>query len=70
MIDVDGSKTIDKEETLKFWSKNFPKLNSNELFESVDKDNNGSIEESEWVEFWANVYKSGHTKDEIIVEVN
>ena len=28
MIDVDGSKTIDREETLRFWSKNFAKINS------------------------------------------
>ena len=41
MIDTDGSKTIDREETLRFWSKNFPKLNSNELFDQVDKNNDG-----------------------------
>lgn len=69
MIDVDGSKTIDREETLKFWSKNFPKLNSNELFDQVDKNNDGSIQVNEWVEFWAIVLNSGHTEDEISSEV-
>ena len=44
LIDTDGSKTIDREETLRFWSKNFPKLNSNELFDQVDKNNDGSIQ--------------------------
>lgn len=68
-IDIDGSKTIDFEETLKFWGKNFPKLNSKELFQSVDKNNDGSIQEDEWVEFWYNVYKSGHSKEEIMMEV-
>lgn len=69
LIDVDGSKTIDYQETVKFWGKNFAVLNSKELFQSVDKDNNGSIEESEWLEFWYNVYKSGHSEEDIIAEV-
>ena len=43
LIDTDGSKTIDREETLKFWSRNFPKLNSNELFDQIDKNNDESI---------------------------
>ena len=41
MIDVDDSKTIDREETLKFWSKGFAKINSSVLFEQVDKNNRG-----------------------------
>ena len=69
LIDVDGSKAIDYQETLKFWGKNFAVINAQELFQSVDKDNSGTIEESEWVEFWFNVYKSGHNKDDIICEV-
>lgn len=69
MIDIDGSKTIDKDETIKFWSKNFPKLNSNELFDQVDKNNDGSIQVNEWVEFWTIVLNSGHTEEEIEAEV-
>jgi Ca2+-binding EF-hand superfamily protein len=69
MIDVDGSKTIDREETLRFWSKNFPKLNSNELFDQVDINNDGSIQLNEWFEFWALVMKSGYSEDEISNEV-
>ena len=69
LIDTDGSKTIDREETLLFWSKNFPKLNSNELFEQVDKNNDGSIQLEEWIEFWSIVLKSGYSEDEVIAEV-
>lgn len=69
-IDVDGSKTIDKAETLKFWGTKFAKLNSDELFASVDKNNDGSIQEEEWLEFWFNVYKSGQKKEDIIFEID
>ena len=51
LIDLDDSKTIDRDETLKFWSKNFPKINSNELFDQVDKNNDGSIQLEEWIGF-------------------
>ena len=59
-IDTDGSNTIDKEETLKYWLKkvskffkffnrkgNFSKLNTDELFKAVDTDNSGDISEDE-----------------------
>ena len=68
-IDIDGSKSIDYQETLKFWGSKFAKINAAQLFESVDKNNDGTIQEEEWVEFWHNVYKSGHPKEEIILEV-
>jgi Ca2+-binding EF-hand superfamily protein len=69
MIDVDGSKTIDREETLKFWGKNFPKLNTQELFSQVDRNGDGSIQLDEWLEFWELVLKSGHSKEEVSSEV-
>ena len=69
-IDVDGSKSIDKEETLKFWGTKFAQLNSQELFSSVDKNDDGSIQEEEWMEFWYNVWKAGHNKDDIIFELD
>lgn len=68
-IDTDGSKTIDREETLAFWAKNFPRLNSNELFDQVDKNNDGSIQLTEWVEFWTLVLNSGHPAEELEGEV-
>jgi Ca2+-binding EF-hand superfamily protein len=70
MIDTDSSHTIDKEETLKFWSKNFPKLNSNELFAQVDKNQDGSIQLNEWLDFWVLVLQAGHSEEEISSEVN
>mmetsp|Transcript_104816 Transcript_104816/g.146113 ORF Transcript_104816/g.146113 Transcript_104816/m.146113 type:complete len:126 (-) Transcript_104816:20-397(-) len=69
-IDVDGSKTIDKEETLKFWNKNFAKLSTEALFRSVDKDRNGSISEDEWMSFWEEVKKAGHSDEEILDELS
>ena len=70
LIDTDGSNTIDREETLKFWSKNFPKLNSNELFEQVDENGDGAIQLEEWLEFWAIVLRSGYSVDEVAAEVS
>ena len=70
LIDIDNSNTIDRDETLKFWSKNFPKLNSNELFDQVDKNNDGSIQLEEWIEFWTIVYNSGYSEDEICNELD
>ncbi|KAM3138908.1 hypothetical protein pb186bvf_008921 [Paramecium bursaria] len=76
-FDVDGSKSIEKNETIKYWyfiaingrKSNFAKLNTEELFKSVDTDNSGTISEDEWLNFWEEVYKSGHTEDEIIEEL-
>lgn len=70
LIDTDGSKSIDKQETLKFWGNNFAIINARELFQAVDKDDSGTIEESEWIEFWYNVYKSGHSVENICEEVS
>ena len=70
MIDKDDSKIIDREETLKFWSKGFGKLNSKVLFDQVDKNNDGSIQFDEWMEYWRIVYESGYSEDEIIAELD
>ena len=70
LIDVDDSKTIDREETLKFWSKGFAKINSGVLFEQVDKNNDGTIQFEEWMEFWRVVYESGYGEDEICAELD
>mmetsp|Transcript_66328 Transcript_66328/g.76964 ORF Transcript_66328/g.76964 Transcript_66328/m.76964 type:complete len:132 (-) Transcript_66328:119-514(-) len=69
-IDVDGSKSIDKAETLKFWKNNFAKLNTEALFSSVDADNNGLITQDEWIAFWEEVKNSGHTEEEISDELD
>ena len=70
MIDVDDSKTIDREETLKFWSKGFAKINSKVLFDQVDKNNDGTIQLEEWMEFWRVVYESGYEEEEICAELD
>ena len=70
LIDIDNSKTIDKDETLKFWSSNFAKINSCVLFDQVDKNNDGSIQYDEWIEFWSTVYDSGYSEDEICSELD
>ena len=69
-IDIDGSNTIDRNETLNFWSKNFPKINSNEFFDQVDKNKDGTIQLEEWLEFWAVVFSSGYTEEEISSELD
>lgn len=70
MIDTNHSETIDREETIKFWGNNFPKLNTNELFSQVDKNNDGTIQLDEWLDFWRLVLKSGHSEDEVSSEVS
>ncbi|CAD8104797.1 unnamed protein product [Paramecium primaurelia] len=68
-FDVDGSKSIEKSETIKYWKSNFAKLNTEELFKSVDTDNSGTISEEEWLNFWTSVLRSGHTEEEISDEL-
>lgn len=52
-----------------FRKSNFAKLNTNELFNAVDADKNGNISEDEWMDFWREVRKSGHSEKEIESEV-
>ena len=69
-IDIDDSKTIDPDETLKFWSSNFTKINSTVLFDQVDTNNDGSIQYEEWIDFWRIVYDSGYSEEEICTELD
>ena len=68
-FDVDNSNTIEREETIKFWSKNFGKLNTREMFKDLDQNNDNQIEMSEWMEFWGRVKKSGYDEEEIKTEL-
>ena len=36
----------------------------------MDLDNNGDISEEEWMEFWQEVKRAGHSEEEIEEEVN
>ena len=69
LIDIDDSKTIDREETLKFWSSNFAKINSTVLFDQVDTNGDGEIQYNEWIDFWRIVYDSGYSEEEISDEL-
>ena len=68
-IDVDGSPTIDMEETAKWWSNNFAVINSRAMFEAVDTDHNGKIDYDEWIHFWTMVKQHGHTDEELEEEL-
>ena len=70
MIDIDDSKAIDRDETLRFWSSNFAKINSSVLFEQIDKNYDGSIQYDKWLEFWKLINNSGYSEDEICIELN
>jgi Ca2+-binding EF-hand superfamily protein len=39
------------------------------MFEAVDVNNDGSISEDEWVEFWETVKSHGHSDEEIMEEI-
>lgn len=83
-IDIDDSKTIDKDETKKFWwhnfmalffewietrKSNYAKLNTDLLFQSVDADGNGTISVDEWLLFWEEVRRAGYSEKQINQEV-
>lgn len=68
-IDADGSLSIDRQETEKWWANNFARINSQALFDAVDSDHNGSIDLQEWLHFWTIVRSNGHTEEEIEEEL-
>ena len=68
-IDIDGSNTIDKEETLKYWKGNFAKVQTEELFKACDIDGNGKIDLEEWLDFWRTVRGAGNSEDDIMEEL-
>ena len=68
-MDTDGSKVIERKEALAYWKGKFPALNAEEMFSSVDVNNDGTIQLDEWVLFWRNVKGSGYSDEEIESEV-
>ena len=68
-IDVDGSLTIDMEETARWWENNFARINTRAMFDAVDTDKNGQIDFDEWIHFWTLVKQNGHTDEEIEEEL-
>lgn len=68
-LDIDGDGSVTKDEAVKFWGKNFAKVNANSMFNEVDEDGNGSVTWEEFSEFWKNVVGSGYSEEDLIEEV-
>jgi Ca2+-binding EF-hand superfamily protein len=64
-MDTDKNKCIDVNETLKFWSKNYPKISTRAMFNAVDTDKNNKIDMKEWKNFWFKVKGTGLSDEEI-----
>lgn len=59
-MDIDGDGHVTKDEAVKFWGKNFAKVNANSMFNEVDEDGNGNVTWEEFTEFWKNVVGNGY----------
>merc|ERR1711976_541608 len=68
-IDENNNLVIDRVETFKFWSENFPKINTSEIFHDVDKNKDNKISATEWIDFWTCVLNSGYNENEIRQEL-
>jgi len=68
-MDIDGDGSVTKEEAVKFWGKNFAKVNATAMFNEVDEDGNGSVSWDEFIEFWKNVVGSGYSVEDLTEEV-
>jgi len=51
-----GSETISKEDTMKFWSKLHPELNTEYIFEDIDLKKTGKIGVHDWAAYWESYY--------------
>ena len=69
-MDTNNSKVIERKEVLDYWKGKFAAINAEALFESVDINNDGTIQLDEWCEFWRAVKAAGHTDEEIEFEVS
>ncbi len=68
-FDVDRSKSIDKEEAIKHWSKGFGKISANEFFHAVDLNKDGKINFEEFSKYWQIVFEAGHKESDIVDEL-
>ena len=69
-MDDDKNGTVDRAEAIKFWGKNFAKVNATAMFNEVDVDKDGSLTLPEWKEFWRYVLKHDYTAEDVLEEVN
>ena len=68
-MDDDKNGEVSKDEAVKFWGKNFAKVNATSMFNEVDEDSNGTVSWPEFLRFWQNVAGSGYPQDDIKDEV-
>ena len=68
-LDRDNDGSVEKDEAIAFWGKNFAKINANSMFNEVDADGNNSISWDEFYAFWKNVVGSGYSEDDLLEEV-
>jgi len=68
-MDANKDGKLVKEEAIKFWDKNFAKINAGAMFNEVDVDKNGEVSKAEWVTFWQNVVHHGYKEEEVMEEV-
>lgn len=62
--------SVDRSEAIKFWGKNFAKVNANAMFNEVDVDKDGELTLAEWKAFWRNVLKHDYSAEDVLEEVN
>jgi len=70
IFDKDSSMTIEKDEAIRHWSKNFGRISAEEFFNTVDYNHDGCIQYEEFVDFWKIVKGAGHSEEEIEEEVS
>lgn len=68
-MDEDKDGTVTKVEAVKFWGKNFAKVNAKSMFNEVDENGDESITWDEFLAFWKNVVGSGYDEDDLTEEV-
>ena len=71
-FDTDHSNAIDMQEAIKHWSVNkfsFGKQSAQAFFNAVDLNRDGSIDFTEFSQFWLVVKGAGHTEEEICEEL-
>jgi len=68
-IDADKNGEITKDEAIKFWGKNFAKVNANAMFNEVDADSSDSVTKEEFKKFFANVLAHGYSEEDLVEEV-